>query len=141
MKMFYILTTEIYTAGNAVASTKDLVSSTNKMQRYENKWKGKLWSRGTWDISTNSQGVELIWILIQTVKIYTYLTSEIIENLNNGWIFNNSKKLLLTFLKCYNSMVAKKIFTDDIICLDLLPNTTDKANVGGRINLVLAKNW
>lgn len=42
MKMFYILTTEIYTAGNAAASTKDLVSSTNKMQRYENKWKGKL---------------------------------------------------------------------------------------------------
>lgn len=29
--MFYILTTEIDTAGNAVASTKDLVSSTNKM--------------------------------------------------------------------------------------------------------------
>lgn len=25
------------------------------------------------DISTNSQGVELIWNLTQTVKIYTYL--------------------------------------------------------------------
>lgn len=92
------------------------------------------------DISTNSQGVELIWNLTQTVKIYTYLTSEIIENLNNGWIFNNVKKLLLTFLKCYKSMVAKKIFTDDAICLDLLPNTTDKGNVGGRTDLVLAKN-
>lgn len=109
---------------------KDPVSSTNKLQRYENRWKRKGIDQERLKRYINQQPRCRTYLdpdpNRQTVKIYTYLTFETTENLNNDWIFKNIKELLLIFLRYYNSMVATQVFTDEIIwCLDLLQYTID----------------
>lgn len=127
MKMFYL---DHWTLDCrklcCIYRTRGPVSSTNKLQRYENmerehtdqdRLKRCINQQPRWrtflDPDPNRQIVN-IYLTFEKLKIWTMIRYLI--TLRNN----------LIFLRHYNSRVGTKMFSDEIIwCLDLLPNTID----------------